>query len=317
MAAPIRIAVLCNHWAALPAIGVLLQSDQLAGVATPRIEHDGNRRAQMIAAQRQLPYAAVDGARLAEQLPEWIAAARADAVFVIGCPYKIPPAVLGVPRLGFFNFHFGILPKYRGPDPVFWQIKNREADGGLTVHRMDAELDHGPIVDVRRVAIAADDTYGLHVNKLAGVVAETARDTAMRLRDEGAALALCPQDAAGAAYQPRPGLADLTIDWSQPPAAISALVRAANPVYGGAVAFVRGVPVRVLQTTIVAAASASEAEPGAILAVAGGGALLVQGVDASLLRLDVLATDEGVLTGDRFARIYRMQAGERFESHPR
>ena len=46
-------------------------------------------------------------------------------------------------------------------------------------------------------------------------------------------------------------------------------------------------------------------------------ALLVQGVDASLLRPDVVATDEDVLTGDRFVRIYGMQAGERFEIHPR
>jgi hypothetical protein len=55
---------------------------------------------------------------------------------------------------------------------------------------------------------------------------------------------------------------------------------------------------------------APEAEAGANVGGAGGTALIVRGVEASLLRLDVVATDEGVLTGDHFARTYGIQAGE-------
>ena len=68
-----------------------------------------------------------------------------DLLLCAGFPWKIPPDALAVARLGSVNAHPGLLPEHRGPSPVAWAIRNGENEAGFTFHRMDAELDTGPI----------------------------------------------------------------------------------------------------------------------------------------------------------------------------
>ncbi|MBP6017396.1 MAG: hypothetical protein KA586_11800 [Candidatus Promineofilum sp.] len=73
-----------------------------------------------------------------------LAALRAD-VAVVGCfTHRIPRAVRELPRLGFLNLHPSLLPAYRGPTPVFWQLRDG-AEAGVTVHYLDEGLDTGDI----------------------------------------------------------------------------------------------------------------------------------------------------------------------------
>jgi methionyl-tRNA formyltransferase len=295
-----RIGLIGNHWTALLAARVLRADGVLAGVATPRRDHDANRRLRAFAEARDLPLAWVEPDEQ-HGLAIWLAETRSDAVFVVGCPHRLEPEVVAGPRHGFLNFHFGMLPGYRGPDPVFWQIRRGETVGGITVHRMDAAFDHGPMVACRQVAIGAADIYGVHVNKLARVLGGLVHELAGDL--DGAAPET--QDHAVAAYQRRPRPSDLVVDWARDDAAaVAALARAANPLYGGAVTFLRSVPVRVLEAT--PAEARSDAEPGTwhddVVACAG----------ATSLRLDVVATDDGVMSARRFACAFDVRAGERF-----
>jgi methionyl-tRNA formyltransferase len=69
-----------------------------------------------------------------------------DLVLCAGFPWKIPAAALEVPALGAVNGHPSLLPRYRGPVPMSWAIRNGEQEVGFTFHRMDAELDTGPIL---------------------------------------------------------------------------------------------------------------------------------------------------------------------------
>ena len=69
-----------------------------------------------------------------------------DVVFCAGFPWKIPSEALAVPRLGVVNGHPSLLPKYRGPSPVSWAIRDGETEIGFTFHYMDAELDTGNIL---------------------------------------------------------------------------------------------------------------------------------------------------------------------------
>ncbi len=72
-------------------------------------------------------------------------AAFAPDVAVVACfTRRIPPAALAVPRLGFLNLHPSLLPLYRGPQPLFWQLRDG-APTGATVHYMDEGLDTGDI----------------------------------------------------------------------------------------------------------------------------------------------------------------------------
>jgi methionyl-tRNA formyltransferase len=80
-----------------------------------------------------------------------------DLGVVYGFPWKIPATVLRIPRLGFVNIHSSMLPKYRGPMPVLWAIRNGDPDMGLTIHRMDENFDTGPILAQQDGIPLADD----------------------------------------------------------------------------------------------------------------------------------------------------------------
>src|SRR5947207_1173538 len=69
-----------------------------------------------------------------------------DLIFTTGFPWRLPADVLSIPRLGSINTHPAALPKYRGPNALYWHLINGETEIGLTVHRMDTEFDTGPIL---------------------------------------------------------------------------------------------------------------------------------------------------------------------------
>ncbi|MCA9867477.1 MAG: hypothetical protein KC410_13390 [Anaerolineales bacterium] len=107
---------------------------------------------------------------------------------VVGCfTHRIPHAVRQIPRLGFLNLHPSLLPAYRGPTPVFWQLRDG-AETGVTVHYMDAGLDTGDIAAQAAVPLpdgigeaAAEQRLMLNgVELLRGVLAELAEGMVRR-----------------------------------------------------------------------------------------------------------------------------------------
>jgi methionyl-tRNA formyltransferase len=79
-------------------------------------------------------------------LYNWHQLNEPDVIFTTGYSHKIDVKELnGVPK-GIYNLHFGKLPQYRGPSPVFWQLKNGEAQLGLTIHQLTNKLDSGAVV---------------------------------------------------------------------------------------------------------------------------------------------------------------------------
>ncbi len=95
-----------------------------------------------------------------------------DLMLCLGFPWKIPPDALGVPRLGAVNGHPSMLPRYRGPSPVSWAIRNGEAEIGFTFHRMDAELDTGPILAQAAFPLGDEHSWDELEPKLVEVVTE-------------------------------------------------------------------------------------------------------------------------------------------------
>lgn len=81
-----------------------------------------------------------------KELYSWQQMNEPDVIFITGYAHKITVDELsGVPK-GIFNIHFGKLPQYRGPSPVFWQLKNSEAQLGLTIHQLTNKFDSGAVV---------------------------------------------------------------------------------------------------------------------------------------------------------------------------
>jgi methionyl-tRNA formyltransferase len=84
---------------------------------------------------------------------------EADVAICTGFPWLIPADAIAVPRLGIVNGHPSLLPRYRGPFPVAWAVRNGETEIGLTYHRMDASFDTGAVLAQASVPLGDDETW--------------------------------------------------------------------------------------------------------------------------------------------------------------
>jgi methionyl-tRNA formyltransferase len=154
-------------------------------------------------------------------------ALQPDLIVVVAYGHILPPAILELPRHGCLNVHTSLLPKYRGAAPIQWAIANGETETGVTVMKMDAGLDTGPIISQRRTTILpADDSTTLH-DRLARLGAELLAQTipdfiAGKIRPQ-------PQPAEGASHAPKIKKEDGRIDWNLPAKAIWNRLRAFTP----------------------------------------------------------------------------------------
>jgi methionyl-tRNA formyltransferase len=101
-----------------------------------------------------------------EEMYEILSKISPDFVLVIAYGMIFTKKILDCARIGFFNLHFSLLPKYRGPDPIRAQILNNEKEGGVTFFKIDEGIDSGPVLDFAKVAIEKDDTSTTFLNKL-------------------------------------------------------------------------------------------------------------------------------------------------------
>jgi methionyl-tRNA formyltransferase len=128
-----------------------------------------------------------------------LSAFAADLFVVVAYGRILPQSLLDMPRLGAYNVHASLLPQLRGAAPIQWSIIRGDSETGVSIMRMEAGLDTGPVAATRRLAIADDDTTGTLSVKLAdlgaGLLAETLPAIA------GGRVRLTPQDARAAADQ--------------------------------------------------------------------------------------------------------------------
>lgn len=131
-----------------------IRAMQAAGVEIAAIIVAGGTRAPGDEALAGLTGAPVVGvANMAREGVAAIRQARPDVIVVACFPWRLPRAVLDLPRLGCLNIHPSLLPRWRGPDPVFWAYRAGERETGVTVHRMDAGFDTGPILAQQSMVI--------------------------------------------------------------------------------------------------------------------------------------------------------------------
>src|SRR5437899_10863216 len=82
---------------------------------------------------------------------------KPDLVVVVAYGQILPQALLDLPRFGCLNVHTSLLPKYRGAAPIQWALLHGDAETGVTIMKMDAGLDTGPILSMKRIAIGPED----------------------------------------------------------------------------------------------------------------------------------------------------------------
>src|SRR5882672_2512837 len=167
--------------------------------------------------------------------PLWIAKIRAlqpDVLFSFYYRNMVSDSLLAIPRVGCFNLHGSLLPKYRGRAPANWAILNGETETGVTLHHMIARPDAGDIVGQRRVPIDADDdarTLNLKLAAAAGPLLDECLPQILK----GTARRVA-QNESEATYFGRRKPADGAVDWRKSSTQIANLVRAVTRPYPGA-----------------------------------------------------------------------------------
>ena len=153
-----------------------------------------------------------------------------DAAAVVAYGVLLPAPVLAVPRHGWVNLHFSLLPAWRGPSPVQAAIRGGDQITGASTFRLEQGMDTGPVYGVITEPIHARDTTG---------------DLLSRLADAGTALLMATLDGIddgtleprrqpvdGVSYAPKVSADDARVDWSAPALAVDRTVRSLTPAPG-------------------------------------------------------------------------------------
>jgi methionyl-tRNA formyltransferase len=208
-------------------------------------------------------------------------AARPDLVLCWGFPWRIPQAALDVPPLGSVNCHPAMLPRHRGPIPLAWAFRDGDGQFGVTWHRMDSELDTGPILAQAPVPMLDEDQGIDVVGPRMGAVAlgllpqVFERIAAGDPGDE--------QSTEGVTWAGYFGEDYANVDWSQPARRIHDQVRAWAFTFGlspaiGPIADLEGQRIRLLRTSLI--------DPGE-------GARRVETADGPLWIVEAVPVEEG------------------------
>ncbi|MEP6940155.1 MAG: methionyl-tRNA formyltransferase [Rudaea sp.] len=234
-----------------------------------------------------------------------LAAYAADLVVVVAYGLLLPRKILAIPRLGCWNVHASLLPRWRGAAPIQRAILAGDDETGVCLMQMDAGLDTGPVLLRRAVHIARDETARSLHDRLAELGAKLLAEGLQRVLD-GAALEPRAQPEAGVTYAHKLDKAEARLDWHEGAAALERKVRAFDPwpVAEGAVA------AETLRIWRAQAVSAAPAAPGTIVAASRSG-IDIACADGALRLLDVQrAGGRRVAVGDYLNARPQLHAGE-------
>ena len=300
----IQIAVVSTSPISISLIHYLSENNQLAGVLMPgALTHESYQLHEKLV-QNNVPVCQYQDNQVAlEHLDRW----QADLGVVFGCGVKISPELSDGLRHSMVNFHASALPEYRGPQPVYWQIRNGERNTMLTAHRLEESFDTGDIVAQWPIDIDPLETHHLLFGKIATEAMGLVETLVEQIYTHGE-LRATPQASEFKHAAPRVQEKDLAINWKESSALeICNQIRASNPHLGGARATFGKFQGNVLQAT-PSGHPTYDLKPGTVVHVSLSQGLIVALKD-ECIRLDIIGDSEGFYDGYRYAELIQMRAG--------
>ncbi len=137
-----------------------------------------------------------------DQLSEMVTPAQTDLLVCHAFMKLLPRLIFTAPTYGAINIHPSLLPRYRGPSPTYWILKNKEAETGLTCHYVDQGFDTGEIISQVRIALDPTDTLSSIIEKQKQALWRVLPQALSRVVDPW--FAPLPQDDQQASNAPRP-----------------------------------------------------------------------------------------------------------------
>ena len=300
---------------ALPSLKILLEHRyEVPGVVTAPDKPRGRGQEvsftpiKELALERHLLVLQPESLKDSEFLAQ-ISSLQVDVIVVVA--FRILPRELfSLPKLGSFNLHASLLPKYRGAAPINWAIINGEQESGVTTFLLQEKVDTGNILLQARVKIGPDETAGELHDKLADVGAEIVLQT-VRLMELGKAHPRS-QDSSQASAAPKIFKEDCKIDWNKSTRRIHNHVRGLSPI-PCAWATHAGKQLKIYRTAVGTTEIIERNGQAGEIMMIGPGSLLVRTGDGVLSILEIQQEGRRRMKVDDFLRGYEIAVGDRLE----
>ena len=286
-------------------VGVVTQPDRPAGrgreVAMSPIKRE--------ALEEGIPVLQPERARGDEFLAQ-IRALDADISVVVAYGQILKPEVLAVPRLGSVNIHASLLPELRGAAPIQWAIVRGHASSGVTIMRMEAGLDSGPMLLRVEEPIAPEESASELGARLAEIGAEALVETLAMLEDGDVVEE--PQDHGRATYAPKVDRDTARVDWSLPADEVALWMRGMDDVPGAWSPLPGKGAVKLFRPQVM---DDTGGVPGEVLRADETGVVVACGLAAVRVR-EVQPPGKRRMPAADWVRGRGVHVGERFEAHP-
>ncbi|PIS99732.1 methionyl-tRNA formyltransferase [Bradyrhizobium nitroreducens] len=235
-----------------------------------------------------------------EALDEF-SALDADAAVVVAYGMILPQAILDAPKLGCYNLHASLLPRWRGAAPINRAIMAGDAESGVMVMKMDAGLDTGDVAMAERLAIS-DNMTALDLHDRLSRLGADLMVRAMAALDRGG-LQLRKQSEDGVTYAAKIDKAEARIDWSKPARDVLRHIHGLSP-FPGAWAELENARVKILRCEL----AKGSGEPGAVLDEQ----LTIACGEGAIRIIELQREGKGRMQAADFLRGVPVKAGARF-----
>ena len=195
---------------------------------------------------------------------------------------------------------------------VFWMIKNQEKSGGISIHKLTKEIDAGPIQHFEPYTLSKHETFGSYMHKMALLNVKATHNFLTLLLDSKAQKLNQSQSTEKANYYSKPTLKDVSINWEKMTSnQIHALCRACNPWNKGAIAYLEGNAIKLVEVETTKNKKHNGELPGTILVDKNEEHILISTCDLMYLKLNIVSIDEGIF-GPNLLMLAGIQSGGRF-----
>ncbi|NQT28945.1 MAG: methionyl-tRNA formyltransferase [Candidatus Saganbacteria bacterium] len=233
---------------------------------------------------------------------------KPDIVIVVAYGKILPKEILDIPKYGCINVHASLLPKYRGAAPIQWALLKGEKETGITIMKLDRQLDTGDIIFQEKVKIAEEDDAPSLSKKLFAIGSKLLLLALEQI--ENKKVKSVPQDESQATYAPSLTKESGELDWRKTAEEIHNRVRAMVP-WPGANTFYNKKILKIWKTKVVQINLATKfSEPGTIIEITKNLGFIVAAGSGNILILEVQPEGKKRISAYNFVLGYDVKIGD-------